>query len=339
MTSSKTIIKLDASALKESSCLLRTFYTIHKGYRQAINTIDVQYGLAFHAFVARMKLGNGDFSAAIREAKELFAKPSIMKTKKVYMTEQHLLKTCMDYWTQVAMVDEWKTVIHEIQILNTPENPEVIGSKLEPLVELKFALPYYQDDEVEVMLCGTIDDICRKGDNGIYAIRDYKTTSSWNIREYMEGYRLSPQLIFYVFIMQLYAKHYPDSIVAKIVGASGMQLGAMIEGIFLKGEAKSPEFVKSEIFYYKAQQMEEFKFILDCKIKEIVEMIWSLKESESMNGTYTPPRYGMLNGSCTTIYGQCKFADACSANDSRAREHVLNNNFIVKAFNPLTYNE
>lgn len=312
----KTIIKLDASALKESSCLLRTFYTIHKGYRQAINTIDVQYGLAFHAFVARMKMGNGDFSAAIREAKEIFAKPSIMKSKKQWMTEPHLLKTCMDYWTQVAMTDDWHTIVEG-----------------EPLVELKFAIPYYQDDEVEVMLCGTIDDICRRGENGVYAVRDYKTTSSWNIKEYMDGYRLSPQLIFYVFIMQLYAKHYPDSIVSKIVGQSGLQLGAMIEGIFLKGEAKPPEFVKSEVFYFKAEQMEEFQMILNDKIREIVTMI---KEA---NRGFGIPRYGMLNGSCTTIYGKCKFADACSANDINARQHVLNNNFIVKSFDPLKYNE
>lgn len=318
----KTIIRLDASALKESSCLLRTYNTVVKGYRSDLNSIDIMYGLAFHAFIHEMKLcGGKDFSKATQVAVEIFRRPSYMKPKKQWMTEPHMLNTCFSYWNEVAANDEWRTVEHE-GIQDYHGTPKLIKA---PLVELKFAIPYYQDDFCEVILCGTIDDIARRGANGAYVIRDYKTTSVWGTQEYFNSYRLSPQLYFYVFIMHEYARLYPDSLIADIVKTGS--LGAMIEGIFLKGE-KPASFEKSEVFFFKPKQLADFKQILDKKIADIVAMIKSGKP---------PVKEGLLNGSCATLYGACKYANACAAPDEIAAGHVLNNNFITKTYDPLNF--
>lgn len=306
----------NASAAKTSSCLLRTHYTVIEGWTAKANSIEIEFGSAFHLFVKSFKLNGGNYNIAMKEAKEYFASVPIEYSKyKQWMDEAFLLSVCFNWGESMA-------------------NDDLITLSIDgnPLVEQKFALPYYVDDEVEVLLCGTIDDIARKGKDGAYIIRDYKTTSAWEHEEYLNRYRLSPQLMFYKFIIQLYAQLYPQSLFTDIVARD---FGCQIEGIFLKngnqkaGTKPSSTIKRSEVFFFKQEQMTEFKRLLDAKIMSVVA-----QTKQWLKDGARPDRYGMLNGSC---YG-CPFDISCGAPDAVAAGHMLRNNFQQKPYNPLDYN-
>lgn len=305
----KTHIRLDASALKESSCSRRLVWTTVDGYREEKNSNDIEFGSAFHEFIKVMKETNGNYAEATMAAVNRYNVPMYIKDRrKDYMTAQYLQVLCFKYWEQYVAKDQFETV--------------VIDGK--PLVELKFSYPYYVDDEVEVSLCGTIDDVC-KHRHGTYAIRDYKTTSVYKKDEYLSGYALSPQLMFYRMVVSLYAKTYPDSIFAQI---NKHGFSCFIEGVFLQGATKEPEFKRSELFIYTPEQMNEFQKLVDRKVRQLVELV---------KAGVVPDREGMINGACQTVYGPCKFAIACKQQTSVGVGHMLNRFFIKREYNPLAF--
>ena len=300
----KQILMINASLLKESSCRLRTYYTLVRGYKAPQTTNDVQYGSAVHEFIKQMKLNGGNMHKALPPARLIFNKPCIQKTMKKWMTEQHFIKDCMDYWDQMGdPKDEWITCTN--------------------LVEQKFAVPYLITDTHEVILVGTIDDVCQRGNNGMFAIRDYKTTTmGYNADTYLAGYRLDPQLKFYYFVLMQYAKTYPESVFASMFDKG---VGCFIRGIFLQSTLDKELVIKdSEVFQFKEKDMLEFKLMLDEKIQEIIKL-----------STQMPPPDGILNGACKTVYGPCKYHNACGAVDEFARDHVLSHTFIQKPYDPL----
>lgn len=301
-------IKFNASAAKESSCLRRTWYTVIEGYTNPVPSNDIVFGSAVHEYIKHMELSKGDYSIATAAALKVFNGPKKTKSKKEYLDSPvYLLKLCQDYWDTYLVSGEWKTLQDKDGV---------------PLVELKFEIPYLVTEGVEVSLCGTIDKMA-KMHNGCYAIPDYKTTSVYDHKAYLESYRLSPQLFFYKMAVEHYAELYPDSIFATMCKT---KLGCFIEGIFLGGKDKEPVFKRSDVMFFDEFKMAEFKMLLDEKIKKLV----SYAEHNAL-----PLREGMLNGSCNTIYGQCKFFNVCSAFDEITAGHVLRNNFVKQPYDPL----
>jgi len=317
MQQEKLIILLDASALKHLACPLKFYRTLLMGYRKQVNSVDIVYGQAFHLFVQTMVNTNGSYPEAIKKAVDLFNNtPYTEKATKKWMTPHHLTKTCMDYWEHYngTRKDEWQTL-------------RVEGKAL---TELKFAtLPYYEDERVSIILAGTIDDICKR-EGGCYAIRDYKTTSSWNADEYLRDYILSPQLIFYVFVLYWYAKTYPDSIYSQITREG--RVAAFIDGIFLKSGATSAtsaqtKFQRSEMFFFTDRDLKYFGEMLD---NVVVPKILAMLDRE-------PYPEGRLNGACNIVYGHCDYFNACAAPDRQATEAIIRNEFITKPYNPLQF--
>jgi hypothetical protein len=199
-----------------------------------------------------------------------------------------------------------------------------------PLVEKNFALPYYSDDDIEVILCGTMDKI-GKVKNSNYAVGDYKFTSVWNSVEYLASYALSPQLLFYTLALKLYAKIAPDSDIGKI----GLTpVSAFIDGVFLGPDAKKVKLERSELFTFKQKQLDEFERLMMSKIMELKEEAIRLEADV----TYEIPRYGMFNGACQTHYGLCKYFRVCSAPDKISRDMMLEKFFTKKEYNPLNFN-
>jgi len=195
----------------------------------------------------------------------------------------------------------------------------------QPLVELKFEIPYYTDEFCEVYLCGTIDDLC-KHRSGCYAVRDYKTTSVWDSKDYLLGYALSPQLMFYRMAVEWHAAQYPNSIFAEMISKG--TLACFVEGIFLNGKDKEPVYLASEKHQFTDDKMEEFKTLLNKQIKRLVTHV---------SAGVKPYREGMFNGACQTVYGKCKFFHVCNALDEVHAQHLLNNNFVQKPYDPLNY--
>jgi len=307
---SKLILRIDASAFKESGCMRRFYWSVVSGYRYKLNTNDIEFGSAFHEFIKTMKENPGRYDLATRAAQARYSVPMEMKSNKGYMTQNYLTNTCISFWQQWVEKDQFETLVQDGK----------------PLVECKFLYPYYADDQVEVALCGTIDDIC-KHKHGTFAIRDYKTTSSGKKEEYLDGYTLSPQLLFYRMIIDYYARTYPHSIFGQF---SRQDIACFIDAIFLQGASKAPEFKRSEVYVFRREQMAEFEKLVHKKVMELVEYV---------HQNVLPDRDGMLNGSCQTVYGQCKFFGVCKQTDEIGRNHMLNRHFIQREYNPLRFGE
>jgi hypothetical protein len=306
----KLIIRVDASSLKESSCSRRFYLNVIEGYRTRVNSNDIEFGSAVHEFIKIMRTSGGNYALAIKAAQERYAVPMEFKDRKQYMTPTYLTRVCMDFWQNWVEKDDFETIIKD-------------G---EPLVELKFSYPYYADDQVEVLLCGTIDDIC-KHKHGTYALRDYKTTSVYDKTGYLAGYALSPQLMFYKMIIDYYGRSYPDSLFGEL---SQKNIACFIDGIFLAGAAKPADFARSEIFVFKPEQMTEFEKLVNTAVMKLVA---------DVKANLLPTREGMLNGACQTVYGKCKYFTACLQGDETGMQHMLNRHFIKAEYNPLKFGE
>ncbi len=306
----KKIYFVDASLLKQSACMLRVWRMGIEGYRSKINSVDIEYGQAFHQFAQEFVNTKGDFKTSVTKAVEYFSTtPYIPKLKKDWMNVAHLKKTCFD-WMQ-----HWES---------TPDNLEPLRVEGMHTTELKFDIPYYQNDLFEIHLCGTIDKICRtKGNQGPYCIVDYKTTSSWAREEYFDQYRLDPQLRFYRLAIKKYAELYPTSIFAEMVTKG---CGAMIEGVFLANN-KDAIIQRSDAMFFKAPDMEMFERMLNDFIDNLVR---------ELSCGPTPYKQGILNGACNSKFG-CDYSVACGAPDSIAEQHVLRHSFKQVQYNPLSF--
>ena len=313
----KLTIRFNASAAKESACLLRTWRTVIEGYAESAPTNDVVFGSAVHEYIKHMRLTGGNCGVAMQKALAVFNKPKRTKEKKAYLNNSsYLMLCCQNLWEDYLQQDDFETLVSADGV---------------PLVELKFSIPYYADDTVEVYLEGTIDDLC-KHRAGCYAVRDYKTTSVWDKTGYLAGYALSPQLMFYRMAIEWYAKEYPGSIYEKFM-SKGIP-GAFVDGIFLAGADKPVTFARSEIFQFSEDKMAEFRNLLDKKIHDLLKCVNNKYKSSD---AFSVPREGMLNGACQTVYGACKFFNVCNALDDIHAEHLLRNNFVQKPYNPLDY--
>lgn len=307
----KTILRIDASALKESACARRFYWNVVSGWRTAVNTNDIEFGSAVHEFIKVMRLNPGRYDMAIQAAQKRFSVPMTVKDTKKYLTPTYLTTTCLNFWQDWIEKDQFETCKAED------------GT---PLVELKFSYPYYADDQVEVLLCGTIDDIC-KHKHGTYALRDYKTTSVYRADDYLAGYNLSPQLLFYKMIVDFYGRTYPDSLFGEY---SKRNIACMIDALFLKGASKPAEFKRSEVFVFEPTQVAEFERLVRQRIMNLVDYV---------KREVLPEREGMVNGACQTVYGPCKYFGACIQRDAVGTELMLKRHYVQVEYNPLAFDK
>ena len=312
----KQLVMINASALSKSSCRLRLFNIVVEGLTTKLNGNDIEWGTAFHIFrqVFREQGYDNAYKHGLKLAQAYYANtPMRVKSKKEYLTEQYLLSACISYAEQYKK-DSFETI----------NIGDTVG-----LIEQKFAIPYYVDDTMEVVLCGTVDEI-GKFRNGIYSICDLKTSAAWNHTEYFESYWLSPQMMFYRWQLGLYAAAYPDSIYAKI---HAEDCGVFIDGVFHNG-ARQVEFKRSSVMLFKEAQLEKFGRLVDIKVKQLIEDIKHWRYTGQL-----PLEEGILNGACQEKFGLCAFANICKAPDDEVKQHIKDHNFIKQPYNPLTIHD
>ena len=329
----KTTIILDASALKESSCKLRLFNNVVLGYKEHVNNNDIEWGQAMHKFRSTFRQeGYDGYAKGIAEACEYWRRiPKHVKSNKKYLDEQFLMLACAGYATRYSK-DSYEPL--EVPPYKLPaELAEKLGGKILKLIEphTRFMFPYYVDDEVEVLMAGTMDGI-GKWNNGIICIDDLKTSSVWDTKAYFESYRLSPQLMFYKWALGKYIEAFPDSFLADL---RGEDIGCFIDGVFYAGKEKPINFQRSEVFNYKEAQLRELEALISSTVNRLVSSIklWRLDPN------YRPFREGMLNGACQTVYGQCKYFGPCSAPDLESRNFILEGTFKRAEYNPMMWGE
>src|SRR6266576_1474636 len=349
--SDKLLLMLDASAFSNSSCILRLFNTVVEGYKQKLENNDICFGTAFHIFrkIFREK-GEQGVAEGINKAKEYFINtPMIEKYNKKYLTPVFLMRICIEYAEKYAK-DSFKPIRIKIKkkIKNlTKEQLESLNEATktyllcsdnseheveieESLLEIKGACPYYVDDDMEILMAFTMDEI-GKQENGIVSIMDAKTTSMWDIKSYFQSFELSPQLRFYKWSLFKYAEAYPESFIGKLCEDI---IGCQIDGIFYKGADKEVEYKRSEVMLFSDDpKMEEFDKLVERKVFKLIDSIKLWRSSNRL-----PLREGILNGSCETKYGKCDFSQSCAAVDETTRNVILDYNFIKKHYNPLEFN-
>lgn len=312
MSTEKTLIILNASALKESSCRLRLYNLVVEGYTGKVSNNDVEWGSAFHRFreIFRDK-GMPGMSEGVHKASKYFNDtPMICKEKKSYLTTSYLQEACITYATKYEK-----------------DNIEVLrDSNGKGLLEVTFCFPYKIFDDIEIAIAGTIDEL-GKVKGGANVIVDCKTTSSWEPKLFFHGFLLSPQLRNYSWAVYRHAQVYPDSQIAKFYNEGH---GCIIDGVFHNGQAKGTIFHRSDIIVFKEKEYLEFESILDRQIEKLVEDIRFFKNTGEL-----PLREGIVNGACHSQYGLCKFYSACASPDVYTMKLMLEQFFVKKFYNPL----
>lgn len=317
----KLTLMLDASALGEASCLYRLFNNVVQGYAPKKENNDLEFGSAMHKFakVFRDK-GIAGIPQALNEALTYYTtKP--MKIKKEYLTPDFLSKACMLYAQHYAN-----------------DNFEPIFYKGEPLTELRFCqpIPFYEDDLLEILMAGTTDEL-GKFRYRSHAIKDLKVTSLWDRKKFFESYQLSSQLRFYRWNLREFAEFYPDSIYAEI--QKDDSIVSFIDAVFhkpgLKGQLAEVEMERSPEIVYHNWELDEFEEMLkDLVLGRFVPLV-----KKYMKDGTIPTRDGILVRACQTVYGDCKYAEACKCPDMVSRQLTFENNFIKREYDPLSHGE
>lgn len=339
MSTTKTKIKINASSLINSKCLLDWHRTIIEGYKEPVQSCKLIYGVAVHKYIDTMFKTKGHLGFARESALKEFRKPKIDDNKSPHMSsEVHLLPTCFNLWDDYVMKDLEFQILQIYSAcwwcdgLGIDEAKETCayckGEKfmMQPATEVTFEIKYFEDADFEVWLCGTIDKLGQIV-RGCFAIGDWKTTSRRDTRQYLEEYEMSAQLRFYVFALKLMAKMYPESMLGKI-GAT--RIGAFVDGVFLKPKVMENEYARSNVFQFSDSDLNEFQVNLDRVIARFLQSIrdgtWKLKE-------------GIMNGACQKKFSRCAYWHICKAQSPEIESLLLSRNFIQKEYNPLKHND
>lgn len=317
---------LDASAFVKSACMLRLKHIVVDGYSDKLPFNDTLYGSAVHLFNATMCRSNGNFGESTAVTQALFARPKEIRDTKKHLTEQHLLKTCFDYW----------------QYFHPKDNFRVLTFDGKPCIEMDFKIKFYEDDDFIVYLTGTIDKFGQIMD-GAYCVGDYKTHSLWSVNKngkdyvkyeiakFFRKFELSLQMAFYVFCLKLKAKENPDSELARICQ---YPIGSFIDGIFLSSQEKT-RFERSPVKMWYDHDMDMISRLVTAKMMSLLDIL----RVEKLTGKPYTDLDGMICGACSEQQFLCQFFDVCAARDEIARGFLLKERFVQKEYNPLMFSK
>lgn len=311
--SEKTIIRINASSLRNSTCMLRWYRQIVQGYYQPNKDAKAVYGVGVHTYIDSMYKTGGHVGISRDKALAVFNVPKWpVKQQQWLEDENHFFMTCYHLW------NEYVTKETQFELCKLPTG--------DPATEITFSIPFLETEQFLVKLEGTIDKI-GKFKGGCYAVGDWKTTSKWDTKSYLSDYETSSQLKFYVLALKLMARLEPESMLGQI-GAT--RVGAFIDGIFLKPKVTDNTYGRSEVFQFTEVTMAEYERLLECKIQELIGYAFHQE---------IPLRQGLLNGACGTGNYKCEYYNICRQQDMNVASMLLARDFKQKPYNPLKHNE
>jgi len=242
------ILRIDASAYKESACDLKFYYTTVRGLRSSYMNHKMEYGTAYHKALETF-YETGDRAEAMNEGLTHYSNPEIIIPDSDWRTAGHLANCLTQYFDTYQDVDGLKVEKHEGKAL----------------LEMKFGFPFYTNGFIDVIICGTIDFI------GTYfgqnVICDHKSTAITGVDRYLDTYRMSTQIMLYTLVMR---KLFPDR-----------NYQAVINGIFLSRTGKN-KFQRSAILDYSAEKLAYFEQHLTQTIVKFVELLTkNIKEDKN----------------------------------------------------------
>lgn len=310
--SEKTIVRINASSLRNSTCLLRWNRQILQGYYQPRNNAQAVYGIGIHAYLDSMYKTGGHVGISREKALAAFNVPKWPADKQAWLEdENHFFMTCYHLWNEYVSKDS------QFDLVKLPDG--------NPAAEVTFSLPFFEYGDYQVKLEGTIDKL-GKFKGGCYAIGDWKSTAKWDTKTFLADYEMSSQLKFYLLSLKLMARLQPDSVIGQI-GATNV--GVFVDGIFLKPKVTENTYGRSAVFMHNEQTMDEFEDMLKAAIIRFLEA--------SSKGEL--PRQGLLNGACGTGNYKCEYYNICKQKDEAVADMLLMRDFKQKTYNPLKHNE
>ena len=291
----KLILKIDASLIKESACERRLWYMLCRGLRKRNSNHKMEYGTAVHKALESYYF-DGDEETAVNKAIDHYA--DVLVPDKDFRDLAHLVNLLQQYFKE----DTGLTV---------RKDPD-------PLLEMRFAYPYLQTPELDVLFCGTIDFV------GTYfgrpVIVDHKSTAAYGVASYLASYKISPQLMFYNLIWH---KLFPED-----------NVGCMINGLFL-GRSNRNKFERSEIFEFSSDRLAKFQAYIDdlvARIRHKLGVYFDTHESQDGEDIF------LSNfACCETRFGLCSFTPLCTSNSADDRESVVNMDYVHKVYDPLQF--
>lgn len=314
-------IMIDASAMKKGACLLQLFNTVIHGYRPKLNSIQIEFGQAFHKFRAHIRTnGTHTYGSALQEAIDYFTtvKYTVPSHKKYMDNPDYLKKACLVY-----LQEYFQDKVKPLYLNNNPA------------IELPFCLPYYVDDTVEVYLTGTIDELGNE-EGKINLIVDCKTTSQWDLDKFLQDFLLSGQLLFYRNIIKIYHELYASNPnrYANVKCLSDLHISdpaVMIDCLNTKGK-DDIKVKRSTKWLIRAETLTEYSKLLSIRIAQLVQAVkdYFLLAKE-------PLREGMLTEVCDGRFDKCAFHQSCCMPDDISRKEVLDMTFIKRPYNPLEF--
>lgn len=302
-------ILLDASAYTRSACDRNLFYVLIKGLASPNKDHKMEYGTAVHHALGHyykhkrhtitteeIKRLQGE---ALSKGLEHFLQPDIIVPEEDYRNISHLINCVGQYFGTYEL---------------DPIEAFVVSGVA--MVEQRFAVPFYVDNYVEILLAGTIDLVAYYINQLI--IIDHKSTAATSPTWFLREYELSSQLMMYVFV---FSKLFPSLV------DEYYSIGAMINGIFLR-KSGTNDFRRSDVFHFRKEQLEMFEQHLKITAKHLAEAFreWlSSHGSKSFIQNFTQ---------CYTHFG-CPFVEICKAGDIEREELIRK--FELRKYNPLTH--
>lgn len=309
----KWIMMFDASAYSRSDCHRNMFYLIVKGLTSGKKDHKMEYGTAFHAALGhyythkRHTTPEVDLkrlqAESVGHAVRHFMSPDIEIPDDDYRTPSHLIG-CLGQYFNLYAVDPL-----EVLVLNLPD-----GTKRE-LVEQKFCIPFYSDNLLEICLSGTMDLVAYLFDQLV--IIDHKSTSATSPYYYLQEYNTSTQLMMYSFIFR---KLFPTLV------DSYWGIGTMINGIFLRKSGKN-DFRRSDVIHFYDETIAAFERHLGETVTRLALSFhqWFHNNVEfAQNFTQCHSKFG------------CPYIGICTAG-ALDRENILQNNYVLREYNPLLF--
>jgi len=314
MPTDKIHISIDASSLSHSACILDYKLTVVDGYKETRQSAPMVYGTAIHKFIDTMFKTGGDLGKSLELGINSFRVPKSGKRNQMYLEdEKHFISSCHGLWYNhiISGKDTYK-------IMTMPDGT--------PATEINFSIPFYEDDILVVNLSGTIDKLGQFNNGGLFAVGDWKTSSSGEPEIHVESYDMAAQLRMYTLALRLMYRHFPSSILGTI-GAG--RIGAFIDGIYIRPKASDNEYARSDVYEFSDRDIAEFEVGLNnlCHrlSKQLEEKIF--------------PREGILNGSCKKGYGKCTFYNYCRQEQPHLKELILKRDLKQESYNPLSFHD
>ena len=317
---SKHTIYLDPSALKKTACTRQYWLACQEGMipKGSQDKASTFFGTCLHNY-AEVWANTGEPDASISTVKMWNEKAEKLsyttgRSSNEYLVAGKLVESML-------IVREFLEADKEMEILPDPN-----GQNGKKMTEYKFAIPLFSDENVNVIVCGTIDKLCRQK-RGLYMVGDYKFSRKWgDPYAFLRAYKLDPQPRTYLWAVRWYARQFPNSIFAAMVNHG--PLGFFIDGGF-HSKNDPIQMQRSDVMIESDEEIEEFDHMLMQAASNLVANYYFYKDK-------MPARDGIVKGICKTIYGDCEYAPICKQNSHTGQLAVLNQKYEHRAWEPLT---